>query len=131
MIIASLLLFQTQIISAPSLIIGFVLSAFCFAMLGIMLAMFPRENVGDIMLLLNFIRLPLIFISGIFIPIESMPYWGQVAAMFSPLTYANDLVRFAYEGTAIYGPVLDSVVLIFFTVAFLSMGRKIESKFQE
>jgi ABC-2 type transport system permease protein len=131
MIITSLLLFQIEIISAPSLIIGFVLSAFCFAMLGIMLAMFPRENPGDIMLPLNFIRLPLIFVSGIFIPIESMPYWGQVAAVLSPLTYANDLVRFAYEGRTIYGPVLDAVVLIFFTVVFLAIGRKIESKFRE
>jgi ABC-2 type transport system permease protein len=130
MVIASLLLFGTQIINAPSLILGLVLPAFCFAMLGIMLAMFPRENPGDIMLMLNFIRLPLIFVSGIFISIESMPYFGQVAAIFSPLTYANDLVRFAFEGKSIYGPVLDSFVLIFFTGAFLAVGRKIESRFQ-
>jgi ABC-2 type transport system permease protein len=126
-----LLWFETQIISLIALIAGLSLASYCFATLGIMFASFPTENPGDIMMLLNFVRLPLIFISGLYIPIESLPGWGQIAAAFSPLTYANDLVRYALEGKALYGPVLDSVVLILFTAAFLFIGMRLDKKFRK
>jgi ABC-2 type transport system permease protein len=126
-----LLWFETQIISLIALIAGLSLASYCFATLGIMFASFPTENPGDIMMLLNFVRLPLIFISGLYIPIESLPGWGQVAAAFSPLTYANDLVRYALEGKTLYGPVSDSVVLILFTAAFLFIGMRLDKKFRK
>jgi ABC-2 type transport system permease protein len=126
-----LLWFETQIISLIALIAGLSLASYCFATLGIMFASFPTENPGDIMMLLNFVRLPLIFISGLYIPIESLPEWGQIAAAFSPLTYANDLVRYALEGKTLYGPVLDSVVLMLFTAAFLFIGMRLDEKFRK
>jgi len=126
-----LLWFGTQIISLIALVAGLSLASYCFATLGIMFASFPTENPGDIMMLLNFVRLPLIFISGLYIPIESLPGWGQIAAAFSPLTYANDLVRYALEGKTLYGPALDSIVLLFFTAIFLLVGMSIQRKFSE
>ena len=125
-----LALFETQIISILALIAGLALASFCFATMGIMFGSFPTENPADVMMLLNFVRLPLIFISGIYISVESLPGWGQVAAAFSPLTYANDLVRYALEGKTIYGPLLDSIVLIFFIGVFLLIGMKIQRKFR-
>jgi len=126
-----LLWFETQIVSLVALIAGLSFASYCFATLGIMFASFPTENPGDIMMLLNFVRLPLIFISGLYIPIESLPEWGQIAAAFSPLTYANDLVRYALEGKTLYGPVLDSIVLILFTAAFLFIGMRLDKKFRK
>jgi len=130
-LLIGLVWFGTQVISVLSLVLGLALPAFCFATLGIMFASFPTENPGDIMMLLNFVRLPLIFISGLYIPIESLPDWGQVVAAFSPLTYANDLVRYAFEGRTGYGPVLDVIVLLFFTVAFLFVGMRLDKKFRK
>ena len=130
-LIISLLWFETQIISILALIAGLTLASFCFAMMGIMFASFPTENPGDVMMLLNFVRLPLIFISGLYIPIETLPEWGQIIAVFSPLTYANDLVRYALEGKTLYGPALDSIVLIFFTGIFLLLSMRIQRKFRE
>lgn len=126
-----LLWFETQIVSLVALIAGLSFASYCFATLWIMFASFPTENPGDIMMLLNFVRLPLIFISGLYIPIESLPDWGQVAAAFSPLTYANDLVRYALEGTTLYGPVVDSAVLILFTAVFLFIGMRLDKKFRK
>jgi len=123
--------FETQIISLLGLILGLALPSFCFATLGIMFAMFPTENPGDVMMLLNFVRLPLIFISGIFISVEALPDWGQVVAAFSPLTYANDLVRYALEGKTSYGPALDSIVLLFFIGVFLFIGMRLDRKFRK
>ena len=126
-----LLWFGTQIISVIALVAGLSLASYCFATLGIMFASFPTENAGDIMMLLNFVRLPLIFISGLYIPIESLPQWGQVAAAFSPLTYANDLVRYALEGTTLYGPAVDAAVLLLFTGIFLFIGMRLDKKFRK
>jgi ABC-2 type transport system permease protein len=50
------------------------------------------------MSMLNTVRLPLIFISGVFIPISAMPHIGQEIALISPLTYGNDMIEFAYTG---------------------------------
>jgi len=130
-IVVGITFFGSQIVNVVPLIIGFVLPAFCFSTLGIMFASYPTENPGDVMMLLNFVRLPLIFISGLFISVESLPGWGQVAATFSPLTYANDLVGYALEGKTTYGPVLDSIVLLLFTGIFLLIGMRLEKKFRK
>ncbi|MBS7633821.1 ABC transporter permease, partial [Candidatus Bathyarchaeota archaeon] len=130
-LLIGLVWFGTLVISVLGLILGLALSVFCFATLGIMFASFPTENPGDIMMLLNFVRLPLIFISGLYIPIESLPEWGRAVAAFSPLTYANDLVRYALEGTTSYGPTVDSIVLLFFTAVFLFVGMRLDKKFRK
>ena len=130
-LLIGIVLFETQIISLLALIAGLALASYCFATLGIMFASFPTENPGDIMMLLNFVRLPLIFISGLYIPIESLPDWGQVAAAFSPLSYANDLIRYSLEGKTFYGPVLDVAVLFFFTAVFLYVGIRLDRKFRK
>jgi len=126
-----LLWFGTQIVSIIALIAGLSLGSYCFATLGIMFASFPTDNPGNIMMILNFVRLPLTFISGIYIPVESLPGWGQIAAAFSPLTYVNDLVRYALEGKTLYGPIVDSIVLVLFTAAFLFLGMRLDKKFRK
>lgn len=125
-----IMLFGAQLFSAVALLGGLTLGSLCFSMLGIMLAMLPRENSGDIMLLLNFIRLPLIFISGVFINVEGMPFWGQIASLLSPLTYSNELVRTAFEGKSAYDPLVCGIVLLAYTALFLFLGKKIDAKFR-
>jgi ABC-2 type transport system permease protein len=85
--------------------------------------------VGEVMSLLNLIRLPLIFISGVFIPLESMPSWGQTVAIISPLTYASDILRFGFEGTTHFGLMADIFMLILFTVTFQVLGNFLYRKF--
>ena len=50
------------------LAVGLLLTSFCFATMGTLFASYPTESPGDIMSMLNVVRLPLIFISGVFIP---------------------------------------------------------------
>jgi ABC-2 type transport system permease protein len=54
------------------------------------------------MSILNTARLPLIFISGVFIPISAMPQIGQKIALISPLTYGNDTIEYALPANYIY-----------------------------
>ncbi len=113
------------------LFFALILASLCFSLLGIMFAMFPTENPGDIMMMLNFIRLPLMFISGVFVPIETLPFWAKTISFFSPLTYANDLFRFAIEGKIHLSTPLDLTLLLVFSGIFLLIGIKLDKKFRD
>jgi ABC-2 type transport system permease protein len=127
--IAGLLLYQPTLIPTIILIFGIALSCFTFASFGTVFAAYPTENVGEVMSLLNLIRLPLIFISGVFIPLESMPSWGQTVAIISPLTYASDILRYGFEGATHFGPLTDVFMLILFAIAFQLLGNFLYRRF--
>jgi ABC-2 type transport system permease protein len=99
--------------------------------MGTLFAAYPTENVGEVMSILNIVRLPLIFVSGVFIPIATMPAVGQVVALFSPLTYGNDLINASYSGTTMFGAGIDILVLLLFIVAFQVAGNRLYRKFNE
>lgn len=129
--IAGLLIFGTSILHIAPLVAGVILTAFCFATMGTLFAAYPTESPGDIMSMLNMVRLPLIFISGVFIPIESIPSIGQVLAYCSPLTYGNDLIQAAYNGQTHFSPLIDVAMLIFFILGFQILANRLYKKFNE
>ncbi|MDZ7798873.1 MAG: ABC transporter permease [Patescibacteria group bacterium] len=124
--------FLGVVIANPLILaLGLALASLCFSLLGIMFAMFPTENPGNVMMVLNFIRLPLMFISGIFIPIETLPSWGKLVSFLSPLTYANDLFRFGIEGKAQLDLVVNFIILLIFAGIFLFIGIRLDKKFRQ
>jgi len=83
------------------------------------------------MSMLNVVRLPLIFISGIFIPIDQIPGMAQNAVYFSPLTYGNDLIHAAYSGTTTFSPFMDITMLLVFILIFQFAANRLYKKFNE
>lgn len=124
-------IFGTPIVHVPALMVSMVLTAFCFATLGTLFAAYPTENVGEVMSILNTVRLPLIFISGVFIPISAMPQIGRNIALMSPLTYGNDLIEYAYTDKSLFPPVLDIAALIIFILIFQITANYLYKKFNE
>ena len=123
--------FGTPVTSIPVLALAMALSAFCFATMGTLFAAYPTENVGEVMSILNTVRLPLIFISGVFIPLAEMPAIGRDIAYFSPLTYGNDLIVYGSGGTAQFSPVMDVVLLVAFILAFQLVADRLYKKFNQ
>jgi len=76
---------------------GLVGGAAVFSLLGLVAAAMVRE-VFEAMTLLNLFRFPLLFLSGVFIPLSDMPGWLKPVAYCSPLTYAVELLRFGVFG---------------------------------
>ena len=101
-----------------TLIAAILLAACCFSAIGMMLAVPPTNTPSNIMMLSSLIKFPLVFISGIFIPLEQMPFWGLVLSVCSPLTYFTDLVRYSFTGDHFFPVELDIIALVLFTVAF-------------
>jgi ABC-2 type transport system permease protein len=120
------LLIGVEIVYPLILVFGVVLSTFCFASFSILLSAYPpTDNPSTVMMLSSMIKFPLVFISGIFIPIEQLPVWGKTISSISPLTYFTDLTKYAIQGNSYYPIELNILVLIAFTVAFLFAAIKI------
>jgi ABC-2 type transport system permease protein len=127
-LMAGALLFGLTLILVP-LVIGVLLTSFCFATMGTLFAAYPTENPGDIMSMLNLVRLPLIFLSGVFIPLASLPSIGEVVSYFSPLTYGYDLIRCGFTGDSHFEPVVDIVMLFIFILIFQVAANRLYKRF--
>lgn len=94
----------------PVLLIGgIIIASFCFSTIGLLLASLPTATPADVMMLASFIKFPIIFVSGIFLPVAALPEGVQIVSYFSPLTYLTDLSRFCFGGQG--RPFIDVVVL--------------------
>jgi ABC-2 type transport system permease protein len=113
----------------PILCLGMVLAAFCFASFGVLLSSYPPTDIpSTVMMISNLVKFPLVFISGVFIPISEMDNWMQIIASFSPLTYFTDLVSYCIQGNSYYSVFVDFIALTSFTLLFLLSAIKIHEK---
>jgi ABC-2 type transport system permease protein len=88
-----------------------VLGALAFIALGYVIASFARteEAANGVT---QVVQVPMMFLSGIFFPIDLMPDWLRGVAVFMPLTYLGDALRQVMVGGAPYAPLgLDVLVL--------------------
>jgi ABC-2 type transport system permease protein len=121
-IIVGIIFFQSIITDFIALFLGIILSALGFAAMGIMFASIPGQGPGQVMMPLNFVRIPLLFISGVFTSISELPIWGQILSVFSPLTHSIELVRGGLGGENFFGAIVNVAVLLFYLVVFLFVG---------
>jgi ABC-2 type transport system permease protein len=109
---------------------GMILATFCFASLSILLSVYPPTDVpATVMMLSSLVRFPLVFISGVFLPVEKLPSWGRAISSVSPLTYFIDLARYSITGISYYSIPLDLAVLLLFAMAFLLVSIKLHERF--
>jgi ABC-2 type transport system permease protein len=108
-----------DVAKAGLLLAGLVLASLAFSTFGLAFASIPTQSVGSIMMPSTLIRWPLLFISGIFIPLEEMATWTRGLAYLSPLTYAQDLMNHAVPGAGLLNPWLDLAVLLVSGILFL------------
>jgi len=107
-----------SLIHGITLLAAILLAACCFSAIGMLLAVPPTNVPSNIMMLSSLIKFPLVFISGIFIPLEQMPAWGLVLSVCSPLTYFTDLVRYSFTDVHYFPVWIDITALAVFTVVF-------------
>ena len=101
-----------------TMLVAILIAACCFSAIGMLLAVPPTNVPSNIMMLSSLIKFPLVFISGIFVPLEQMPTWGLALAVCSPLTYFTDVVRYSFTGANYFSVLVDIAALGVFTVVF-------------
>jgi len=108
------LLLGMDLASPVAFVLGLLLGAGIFSLLGLTAAAVVRE-VFEAMTLMNFIRFPILFVSGVFVPIESLPAWLRPVAFVSPMTYVVELLRLGASGESYFAsPLTPTIVSVLF-----------------
>ena len=76
-----------------------IILSLSLAGLGILIASFMQSQQG-FQLLVQLLIFPLIFLAGVFFPINTAPEWMQVISKLNPLTYGVDAIRQIFLGTS-------------------------------
>jgi ABC-2 type transport system permease protein len=116
-------------VSSPVLFaLAVVLAALCFASLGNVFSIPPTNTPATVNMIAAAVRFPVIFISGVFIPLDQLPGWGQAIAYISPLTYFTDIARTSMQGQGHLPLFVDFLALLGFTAVFLIVAMKMHRK---
>jgi ABC-2 type transport system permease protein len=81
-------------------------------------------------LIMNFLVMPIFFLSGALFPLENLPTALNVATRLDPLSYGVDGLRAALIGLSHIGVPLDVAVLAAVASAFVLLGAWAFSKIQ-
>ncbi len=119
----AILLFGVTINGSVVLVIGLLLlGVFSFVGLGILITSFAstEETATMVMMTLMF---PMMFLSGVFFPLQQMPNFMQIIAKFLPLTYAAEaLRRVIVLGAGIPAIYTDIIILFGFGAVLLTVA---------
>ena len=112
-----------SVTNPAGLVAGLVVSAMAYSAMGILFASIPTGSPGEVIIPLNFVRIPLMFVSGMFIPLQQLPAAGVYAAFLSPLTHTLDLLRLGMGGASHFGWAANIGVLATWMAIFLYLGQ--------
>jgi len=122
-------LFLGITISSPFIFaLAVILAALCFASLGTVFSIPPTNLPATVNMIASVVKFPVVFISGIFIPLNELPAWGQAVAYISPLTYFTDIARYSIQGRGHLPVAVDLLVLLAFTALFLVVAMKLHQR---
>jgi len=102
-------------------ILVMLLIGLLFSALGIAVASRLKDMQG-FQLIMNFLVMPLFFLSGALFPLSNVPKALGVVARFDPLSYGVDALRHLLIGSGVFSFTLDITVLAVVSAAFLAIG---------
>lgn len=129
-LISFLLGFKLQ--SAGLLLLAFVfmfLIAMLFTALGTGIASI-LEDMHGFQLIMNFLVMPIFFLSGALFPLDGLPKILKTIVLFDPLSYGVDGLRGTLGGIAQFGLFTDFWVMGSIVVVFIAIGSYLFSKIQ-
>ncbi|MGQ4873868.1 MAG: ABC transporter permease [Promethearchaeia archaeon] len=122
------LFISISILSMLIVIIGLILMAILGSLLGLLVSANPSDMTSDIMLIMNLIKFPLLFISGIFIPLNILPIYGVFLSFLSPLTFLVDLLRYCVDGNNFFASQFDILMLLIWIMILFILVQYLHRK---
>jgi ABC-2 type transport system permease protein len=111
-----------------TLIPAVVLIAISSTFLGLFIAVSVKE-VFEAQTFSNFFRFPMLFLCGLFFPIDQIPMWLRPLSYVLPLTYGVDVLHGSIHYAGHMPPLLNfSLLVVFCTVLFVISLRNIRKK---
>jgi len=115
--------------SLPLAVMFMALISIVFAALGTTIGS-RLQNMQGFQLIMNFLVMPIYFLSGALYPLNNLPAGLVVATRIDPLTYGIDGLRGAFIGVSHFGARTDAAVLSAVAAVFLALGAYSFSKIQ-
>lgn len=115
-------------LAALSLVFMFC-TALLFTALGTAIAS-VLEDMQGFQLIINFLVMPLFFLSGALFPLEGLPKAIGMVARANPLTYGVDGLRGTLAGFSHFSLGLDFIILLAVVSLFMIIGSYLFSKIQ-
>jgi ABC-2 type transport system permease protein len=112
----------------PAIIMMFLI-ALLFSSLGIMVASLLKDMQG-FQLIMNFLVMPLFFLSGALFPLNNVPSALLIVAKCDPLSYGVDALRYFLIGSSTFPLALDIGVLVIISALFLGLGSYFFSRIE-
>lgn len=80
-------------------------------------------------LIMNFLVMPMFFLSGSLFPLNSLPVWIRWVSLVDPVTYGVETTRYIMTGISSFDPLISLFIVIVFTVAMsiisaIAFGRR-------
>ena len=128
MTLISILFLNTVILHPIIFIVVLILTVLTHSALGALVAVSVKE-VFEAQTLSNYFRFPMVFLCGVFLPVDMMPVPIQVIAQFLPLTYSVDAFRQVLLGPFNTSLILrDMAILALFLTLFLIVATRLLKK---
>jgi ABC-2 type transport system permease protein len=110
--------------SLPLLIGLVVLGALTFVSMGYAVSSFAKTQEG-VMPIVQIISFPMLFLSGVFFPLEILPEFMRGVAAYLPLTFLSDALRqVTVGGTPVHPLIVDIGALLgWLTLSFVAAIR--------
>ncbi len=110
------------------LLAGSILTAVSSTFLGLFVAVAVSE-VFEAQTFSNFLRFPMIFLCGLFIPVSSLPVFLRPLSYILPATWGTDLLRRAITGSGAFDAlaalaILASMSLLLYAFSLRNIRRK-------
>jgi ABC-2 type transport system permease protein len=121
MLLSPLVHVKISLMSILPLIFVVTVTAFALTGVGVLIAarMTSFQGFGTIM---NFIIMPMWFLSGAMFPPKNLPQWLNVLVRVNPLTYGVDLIRCLILHLSYYSPWFDLAFLIIFGILIIALA---------
>jgi ABC-2 type transport system permease protein len=108
--------------------LGIGLMSILGSLLGLLVAAYPTDMTSNVMIIMNLIKFPLLFMSGIFIPLQGLPPLLLVLSFFSPITFLTDLFRFCVDGSNFFAYQFNIALLITWVVVLFIVGYMLHKR---
>ncbi len=119
-IIASLVI-DLSGINWMSAILSIIFIAVTSAFLGLFISVSASE-VFEAQTFSNFVRFPMMFLGGLFLPLERLPLFLRFLSYLLPLTYGVDILKTAINGNGIIPSGISFLVLVGFSLFLFLMS---------
>ncbi len=126
--------FKLGVLQILSVIVVCISISFCISAFGIVLATF-YESYESFSVIMNFIIMPMFFLSGAMYPVKLLPEILQTVARVNPLTYGIDALKHVIfpRGIGTMGPdfslLTNALVIVLASLVFIfAAGKAFERK---